>query len=152
MCFSVLPAGAVDVAGSSAAEASAAVLPGSAGHLYGAHPHLGLQAPPVRRAGRLRPRSPHCLLGGEYTEPAHYHRCACARQSPVKMLRLCLLPLRPSTSRPCLKARGRTWHPRTAWINPCHPTRLSARLSATPIPPPSFWERREMRRMSAHFL
>lgn len=53
---------------------------------------------------------------------------------------LCLLPLRPSTSHPCLKARGRMCHPRTPWTNPCHPTRLSARLSAAPIPPPSFWE------------
>lgn len=74
-CHVVLPAGAADVARSSAAEACAAVLPGSTGGLHGADPHLRLQAPPIRRAGRLHTRSPHCLLGGEYTEPARSRPC-----------------------------------------------------------------------------
>lgn len=67
----VLPAGAVDVAGGSAAEAGAAVLPGSAGRLHRVDPHFGLQASSVRRVGGLRPRGPDCLLGGE---SAHHHR------------------------------------------------------------------------------
>lgn len=72
-CFfpPVLPAGAVDMAGGSAAEAGAAVLPGSAGRLHRVDPHFGLQASSVRRAGGLRPRGPDCLLGGE---SAHHHR------------------------------------------------------------------------------
>lgn len=58
----------------SAAEASAAVLPGSAGGLHRSDPHLRLQAPPVRRANRLHTGSPHCLLGGQYALPA----CFCS--------------------------------------------------------------------------
>lgn len=67
LCPVVLPAGTVDMARGSAAEAGAAVLPGSAGSLHRPDPHLRLQAPPVRRAHRLRTGSPHRLLGGEYT-------------------------------------------------------------------------------------
>lgn len=63
----VLPAGAVDMAWGSAAEAGTAVLPDSAGSLHRPDPHLRLHAPPIRRASRLHSGSPHCLLGGEYT-------------------------------------------------------------------------------------
>lgn len=54
----------------SAAEAGAAVLPGSAGGLHRSDPNLRLQAPPVRRAHRLHTGRPDCLLGGEYTLPS----------------------------------------------------------------------------------
>lgn len=61
---SVLPAGPVDVAWGSAAEACNSVLPGSASNLHRSDPHLRLQAPPIRRANRLHTGSPHSLLGG----------------------------------------------------------------------------------------
>lgn len=69
-CPVVLPAGAVDMAWGSPAEASTAVFPCSAGSLHRSDPHLRLQAPPIRRAYRLHTGSPHCLLGGQYTLPA----------------------------------------------------------------------------------
>lgn len=64
-CHVVLPAGAADMARSSAGKAHAAVLPGSTGGLHRADPHLRLQAPPIRRASRLRTRRARRLLGGE---------------------------------------------------------------------------------------
>lgn len=66
-CPVVLPAGAVDMARGSAAEAGAAVLLVSAGGLHRSDPHIRLQAPPVRRDNRLHTGSAHCLLGGQYT-------------------------------------------------------------------------------------
>lgn len=117
----------------SAAEASAAVLPGSAGSLHRSDPHLRLPAPPVRCANRLHTGSPHRLLGGQYTMSA----CFCSRphvKSLLKVLRwacFCLCVLRPSTSHPCLKVPDQISLLPRPWTPPCHLTTPSAK----PHPP-----------------
>lgn len=134
LCHVVLPAGAVDMAWGSAAEAGTAVLPGSAGSLHRADPHLGLQAPPVRRDSRLHTRSAHCLLGGEYIVARLLSSVRVHMSASVKFLsRTCVFP-RPSTSRPCLKTQGQICLRMRPWTDPCHPIIPSAKTHLHPPP------------------
>lgn len=160
-CAAVLPAGAVDMAWGSAAEASDAVLPGFSGSLHRSDPHLRLPAPPIRRANGLHTGSPHCLLGGQYTLSITVCPLVKVCWSSLSWGWFCPCVFRPSTSHPCLNAPVRLCLRLTPWTAPCHPTTLSAE----PHPPPApactnihllpLWsgsDRWEILRMWNHFL
>lgn len=71
--FLVLPAGPVNMAWGSPAEACAAVFLGPAGFLHRSDPDLRLPAPPVRRPNGLHTGRSHRLLGGEFALTARFH-------------------------------------------------------------------------------
>lgn len=99
------------MARSSTAEAHDAVLPGSAGSLHGSDPYLRLQAPPVRRADWLHTGGRHRLLGGAFDLLAFCLYLHVKNLSkPQDESTFVPLFLRPSTSRPCLRAPAQICH------------------------------------------